>query len=341
MTYHIAADIGGTKTLIQLVHKSQQARKTLKHSYYKSGDFETFEDLLRDFIDFDENIDSACFAIAGPIKSKANNAVADVTNLPWVINQQDIQQNFSINHCKLINDFQAIGHAIQGLTNQDLITLQAGTPSPSGTRAVIGAGTGLGQAILVRTGKSYEVIATEGGHVNFAPTTALEIELLKFLQSKFSHVSYEMILSGPGLLNIFDFLLHQNNLQNTEHKQIFNSSDPAAEIAKQANENPNSIYTDVMNLFTHIYGAQAGNFALNCLPSGGIYIAGGIAVKNQSLIKSPAFIEAFCAKGIMSSLASEIPVKLITHSEPGLIGATQIAINIATNTTVSAEHELN
>ncbi len=327
MTYYLAADLGGTKTILQLFQVREQAIVTLKKQRYASAAFSSFSQLLEDFLGTDLQADVACIAIAGPITSSTSNQLAKVTNLPWKIDRNVLIQQFGLRHCKLINDFQAIGYAIPALQPQDYQTLQAGQLQAAGTKAVIGAGTGLGQAIIVPLQEGVTIISTEGGHTDFAPQNPEEIKLLEFLQSRWDHVSWERIVSGPGIRTLYEFLL-QNRSKAIADAAALEAADPAANIASLAQSEPASLAGETMRLFTRLYGAQTGNLGLNCLPYGGLYIAGGIAAKNPALIGSDIFLEAFRAKGRMRPLLEKIPLFLITNTELGLNGAVQYAIQL-------------
>ncbi len=326
MTRHLAADIGGTKTLIHWFESDGKNIQTLMKKRFENANYSNIESILAEILSTDQALDSACLAIAGPITPLVKNQIANVTNLPWTIDRNAIQQTFNIKHCTLINDFKANGYAIAALTNNDWITLQEGKSRATATKAIIGAGTGLGQAIIPYSKNHQQVLSTEGGHVDFAPKNALEIQLFQYLNLQWSHVSYERILSGTGIWNLFQFLIEHHQLNPSDFRKISEHNDPAAKISMLAQQQTLTIASETMVLFSKIYGAQAGNLALNCLPYGGLYIAGGIAAKNQSLLRSKQFLDAFLAKGRMQSILKDIPVKLITNTELGLIGAEQYAL---------------
>lgn len=328
MKHYIAADIGGTKTLLHLTRDNGGEPETLKKQRYDSGKYPSFEKMLAEFVDDSLTIHAASLAIAGPISTTPKNQTANVTNLPWEIDANALSQQFKISHCALINDFEAIGYALSALTEQDLITLQSGLPRPGGIQAVIGAGTGLGQAIVIPSSSNTKVISTEGGHTDFSPSTELEIALLRFLQQRWTHVSWERVLSGMGIKNLFDFLIAHHGLTASDYQEILDHSDPPARIAQLAQQQSLPLASEAMQLFCRLYGAQAGNLALNCLPFGGLYIAGGIAAKNQELIISSQFLDSFLAKGRMQFLINDIPIYLITNTDLGLIGATQHALQL-------------
>ncbi|MEX1201194.1 MAG: glucokinase [Methylophaga sp.] len=317
MTTLLAADIGGTKTLLQI---SSVDGKVLFNKRFVSSDFARFDDLLAGFLNsLPTNylpIDSACLAVAGPIIGRT----AKVTNLPWQIDADVLCRTLPLQQVMLINDFAAVGEGIACLNSEDLTVLQAGKPDLSAPRAVIGAGTGLGQAFMTPISTGWQVWATEGGHTDFAPADALQQQLLDFLLQQYVHVSYERLVSGMGLVNIYQFL---SDLQQTA-PQIDSTTDMPAKISELARLN-DPLARQTMQLFVDIYGAQAGNLALTVMPRGGLYLAGGIASKNQPLFTDGRFMQAFLAKGRMQTLLEDIPVYLIRISETGLRGAALMA----------------
>lgn len=326
MRHLLAVDIGGTKTLFQL--SSEQGDVILEQSYV-SQDFSSFDLALAEFLNQqqikDYRIDSACFAVAGPVSGRD----ANVTNLPWQLNADDLADEFNIDHLYLCNDFAAVAHGISCLADDEVITLQQGEVDDNSPRAVIGAGTGLGQALLFPETDGWRVVATEGGHVDFAPTDRIQILLLEHLIERFGHVSYERIVSGAGLVTIYEFLrAYEQHDENPDLRQAMVAGDPAAAISQFALENNDSLALESLDLFIKIYGAQAGNLALTVLPMAGLYLAGGIAAKNyQRFIQGP-FIDAFTAKGKMESLIKKIPVRLILQPKVGLMGARLLAHQI-------------
>lgn len=313
----LAADIGGTKTLFQL--KTAEGQVLLETRYENSG-FAHFEELFEHFLATLSNeflpIDSACFAVAGPVGGQQ----AQVTNLPWLLDVQQLTQHYPLTQLMLVNDFAAVGHGIAILQADDVIVLQAGQADLTAPRAVIGAGTGLGQAFMTPDAGGWRVWATEGGHTDFAPTTPLQQLILQKMLSQLPHVSYERLVSGMGLLWLYDFFCQQAGQANAIQE------DPAAAawISDQAHQQ-DPLALETLHLFIDLYGAQAGNFALSVLPKGGLYLAGGIAMKNRRFFEDGRFMQAFLAKGRMQTLLSDIPVYLIKDPNIGLHGAAWIA----------------
>jgi len=326
--YLLAGDIGGTKTLLQLSEYSGADYRVLKEISYPSGDYTNFDSLLCDFLeDCEVDIEAACFGVAGPVYTvEGGTQQAQVTNLPWALDRTQLRDRFDIENINLINDFQSIGYGLTALSSNDLICLQQGEPKPHGNLMVIGAGTGLGVAQLVWNGKYYDVLATEGGHSNVAPSSDLELELSRYLLKHFGYNSLELVLSGPGLANIYRFLaLHHNAQLSEEYKTIMNNLDQAASVTRHAEIAPDSIARQALEMFVHLYGSHVGDFCLTTLPHGGAYIAGGIAAKILTFIKEGSFMKAFANKGKMSNLMASFPLHVVTNPKVGLLGSREYA----------------
>ncbi len=347
MALLLAGDIGGTKTILRLVESQGQAiapvaeLKTLKTLYefqYSSPEFPDLSPMVRKFLAASaEQVGSlptpqkACFAIAGPVV----NNTSSLTNLTWVLDAKRLEQELAIEHVTLINDFAAVGYGILGLEPSDLLTLQEGEPQFNAPIGVIGAGTGLGEGFLVRLGDSFQVYSSEGGHADFSPRSELEFQLLKYLLERhdISRISVERVVSGQGIVAIYQFLRDRQfadeSLEVGKVVRIWESEtgksdktvDPAAAIAIAAAQESDRLSMQTMQIFVEAYGAEAGNLALKLLPYGGLYLAGGIAAKNLSLIKSGSFLQAFNDKGRVSPLLKRVPVHVILNPQVGLIGA--------------------
>ncbi|GAB4290198.1 MAG: glucokinase [Methylophaga sp.] len=319
MSYLLAADIGGTKTLMQL---TTAAGELILAEHYLSQDYPDFEHILSAFlapVTTREEI-IACLAVAGPVKGD----IAQVTNLPWLINSQALIERFGLKQVRLCNDFEAVGYGIDSLSEEAVLILQCGE-EVAGPRAIIGAGTGLGQAYLIAQQEGWQVYATEGGHADFAPTDSIQLRLFEHLQARFGHVSYERLLSGAGLVSIYNFLRDYRQLEENPDCRLAMVTDDAAKAISDFAHAGDTLASEAMALFFRIYGAQAGNLALTVMPSGGLYIAGGIAAKNLALLKQSDFMDAFTSKGRMSELLQRIPVRVILEPEVGLNGARLLA----------------
>ncbi len=323
MSNLLAVDIGGTKTLFQL---STDDNEVILECTYASGNYASFDAVLSEFLSNEVikslSIDSACFAVAGPVLGRD----AYVTNLPWQLNADELANKFAIDHIHLCNDFEAVGYGISCLSDDDIVTLQQGQPVEGAPRAVIGAGTGLGQALLIPEAQNWKVLATEGGHVDFAPTNKRQILLLENMMKRFGQVSYERLVSGIGLVTIYEFLrAYLQYDEDPKLRQAMIATDPSAAISDFAINNGDSLASQALDMFVEIYGSQAGNLALSVLPRAGLYIAGGIAAKNLARFQTGTFITAFNAKGKMADLAKTIPVRLILEPKVGLLGARLLA----------------
>lgn len=323
----LAGDIGGTKTLLQLVEVSGEKQHTLHERRFDSAAYGDFNAIVGEFLAAAvQPVAAACFGVAGPIYGES----AKITNLPWTINAGAVGAEFGIAWVQLINDFSAVGHGIEVLHLDDLVTLQAGEEAQHGTRAVLGAGTGLGEGILLWQGDHYQALPSEGGHVDFAPTDDDQIGLLQYLQPQFGHVSYERILSGSGLVKILEYVTEASLAKATPALQTaMLENDPAAAISEYGLDERDPAALKALDMFVAIYGAQAGNLALTLLASGGVYVAGGIAPKIIAKLKHGGFMRAFNDKGRFAALTQRIPVHVVMNQKVGLMGAALVAKRLA------------
>jgi glucokinase len=260
--------------------------------------------------------------VAGPVFGRH----AQLTNLPWNVDADALEARFAIPRVQLINDFEAVGHGIAALQAEDLITLQFGEAQAQGTRLVVGAGTGLGVAWLAWNGSGYAVHASEGGHMDFAPVNDTQYDLLRYLQQRHGHVSYERIVSGPGLVAIHEFLRDSGRAQpSPQLVAAMAAGDAAAAITQSAQLGGEPIASITLELFIHIYGAYIGNLALLMLPRGGIYVAGGIAAKIIMLLQHNDFVRSFRDKGRYAGLLETLPLHIVSNPQVGLLGASMLA----------------
>jgi glucokinase len=307
----IAGDIGGTKTLLQLVEIEGAAQSVVAEKRFASGEYATFDDLLREFLGAPgAGIDAACFAVAGPVIENR----AEVTNLKWLMERAALESAFAIPRVALINDFYAVALGVPFLADADMVALNAGTPNQTAPIAILGAGTGLGEAMLFWTGTRWEVIPSEGGHADFGPQDELQARLFLWLHEKYGHVSWERVASGMGLANIYAFL--------------GGGEATAAHIGELARDG-DDLALQTFAVFVDIYGAEAGNMALRTLSRGGVYLAGGIAAKNVEHFTDGRFMTAFLRKGRFRDVMEAMPVRLITNEKVGLLGAVEMARRIA------------
>ncbi|MEN9566190.1 MAG: hypothetical protein RLZZ69_1386 [Cyanobacteriota bacterium] len=336
----LAGDVGGTKTILRLVEVTEvtlteKTFKTVKEAHYISASFPDLVPMVREFLAPDKYIKPqlACFAIAGPVV----NNTCHLTNLQWVLDTQRLQTELDIPKINLLNDFAANSFGILGLKDFDVHTLQAGEARANAPIAVIGAGTGLGQAFLVPQGKKYQIFASEGGHTDFAPRNDLEIELLKYLQKKLNieHISVERVVSGQGIASIYQFLRDSGYADESPaiaekislwEQEAKKTIDPAAIISQAAFKQSDRLCEKTMDVFIEAYGAETGNLALKLLCYGGIYIAGGIAAKILPLMQDGKFLQTFKNKGRVSTLIEKIPVHIVLMPQVGLVGSVLYAL---------------
>ena len=320
----LAGDVGGTKTNLALFQPDGDRLTPMAERSVKSADFSGLDAIVSAFLREAQRAPArACFGVAGPVVDGRCQA----TNLPWVADVRSLQQTIGVEAVWLLNDLETTAYGIQALPAQALQVLQRGTPQPQGHCAVIAAGTGLGEALLVWDGQRYRAIASEGGHADFAPRSELELELSRYLLGRFGHASYERVLSGPGLANIYDFLKSTRRGQEPAWLAVeLAAGDPSAAISRGALERRESICVQALALFASIYGAEAGNLALKVLARGGVYVGGGIAPKILPALTDGGFMQAFVAKGRLAPFLSEIPVHVVLEPKASLYGAARMAM---------------
>jgi glucokinase len=319
----LAGDIGGTNTRLAFFEGTPDRLAPVVIEVFPSREHKGPEEIAQKFIaKHNQTADAACFGIAGAVV----DGRVEATNLPWVVDERHLQSELGIGRVELINDLLANAHGIALLDDSDFVVLNGGTTSPTGNRALISAGTGLGEAGLVAGPHGYEPFPSEGGHVDFAPRTELEMDLLRYLMGRFEHVSYERVLSGPGLANIYQFFRDTGRAEEPAWlADQISQGDPSAAIAKSALEGTSDICVQALDVFVSIYGAEAGNLALKVVATGGTFIGGGIAPKIIRKLSSSTFTKAFGAKGRMSPLLRGIPVRVITNDKTALLGAGRVA----------------
>ncbi|ALA56712.1 glucokinase [Nitrospira moscoviensis] len=350
----LAGDIGGTKTNLALYDWTTERVDPVRMESFHSADYKSLEDILVEFLtppkpptpldaidEGDEGekpdepppepvkLTAACFGIAGPVIENRSRT----TNLPWVIDGSSIAKQFDIPLVQLLNDLEATAYGILWLRPDEVEVLNLGNPPKKRQAlALIAAGTGLGEGILFWDGKSYRPMPSEGGHADFAPNNDYEIELLRYLRGQYLHVSYERVLSGPGLHAIYEFIRDTKKNEPTWLAEKIKAGIPAAEIAEAGLKGQADIAKQALDLFASIYGAEAGNLALKALSLDGVYVAGGIAPKLIQKMKDGTFMKAFTNKGRYKRLLSTIPVKVVMNQETGLLGAASVAAALAAYT---------
>lgn len=322
----LAGDIGGTKTVLAFYHEVAGKPEPIREEVFKSREFAQFEQVLKRFTDKNQDkIRAMCLGVAGPIQE----GKCKTTNLPWLLDEQELSNSFGIKRVKLLNDLEAAAYGMLFLSPEEMAVLNPGThPEKNGPIVVIAAGTGLGEAFLFWDGKDYFPVASEGGHADFAPQSDREIDLFRFLRSEFGHVSYERILSGPGLFNIYRFLRDEGFAEEPGwlHEKL-KIGDPSAAISQIALAGGHALCVEALNLFVSIYGAEAGNLALKTV-AGRVYIGGGIAPKILDKMRDGTFLQAFTGKGRYTNLLKEVPVNVSLNSRAPLIGAAHYALRI-------------
>lgn len=339
----LAGDIGGTKTNLALFDWKTGRVEPERQQTFFSADYTSFGDVLAEFLtpppeplaeppteDEPEpvapveppRIEAACFGVPGPVIENR----CRTTNLPWIVDGPALAKRFQIERVRLLNDLEATAHGLLVLSPDETESLNEGTPPQTKSAlALIAAGTGLGEAILFWNGQRYQPMPSEGGHADFAPNSDLEIDLLRHLRGSYLHVSYERVLSGPGLHAIYEFLRDAKKNEPTWVAERLRTGDPAAIIAEIGLSGQAEICVQALDLFASIYGAEAGNLALKALALNGVYLGGGIAPKLLTKLKDGTFMRTFTAKGRYKRLMSTIPVRVITNDKAGLLGAASVA----------------
>jgi glucokinase len=324
----LVGDVGGTKCLLALC---DPRGRVFFEKRFESKAFPEFHLLAQAFLrEVEERPDRACFAVAGPVVDDRCRA----TNLPWVIDARTLESQLGVPRVKLVNDFYAQALAVLELPPEDIVQLHPGTTVGGGPVAILGAGTGLGEAFLFHTGARYEVISSEGGHVDFAPTNERQIELLRWLREKVGgRVSYERVLSGNGLVHIYSFLRDRGHgRERPEVRAAMEQEDPAAVITRLGLPKPGNLQDELcdaaVDVFCEVYGQEAGNLALKILATGGVYLVGGVTKHVLPRLLDGPFQRAYVDKGRLSPVVKGIPVRVVTNPRSGLVGAAVAATRL-------------
>jgi glucokinase len=324
----LAGDIGGTNARLAYFQPQNGHLRLISERVFPSRDYSEFGEIVSTFLQgAATRPDLACFGIAGPV----HNGRVETSNLPWIIEQSRLAKQIELPGTLLINDLEANAWGIGALSSQDLVPLNQVAPS-IGNQAVIAPGTGLGQAGLYWNGSEHEVFACEGGHADFAPRGNLQVELLQFLESRYGHVSYERVLSGPGLVNVYEFLRGKGYGDEPDgFAAQLEHGDAAAAISSAALNGSNRLAEQALDLWISVYGAEASNLALKVMATGGIFLSGGITPKILPKLGGPLFMRAFLEKGRLRSLLETVPVQVITNDKAGLLGAARCAAARSSN----------
>jgi glucokinase len=318
----LAGDIGGTKTNLAIYSPETGPDTPLAEATFQSGKYPNLESLVGEFLkQNDFPITRASFGVAGPIVGTQ----ATITNLPWVMEERQLEKKLNLPSVRLLNDLAAIAYSVPYLGADDLHPLNEGVPTFGGTLAIIAPGTGLGEAYLTWHETRYKAHASEGGHADFAPTTSLELDMLRYFQDQFGHVSYERVCSGKGIPNIYKFL--KNSGYAKEPPWLANLLEEADDltpvIVKAAldKEKNCDLCTKTLNIFVSVLGAEAGNMALRLMATGGVYLGGGIPPRILPALDHPLFMQTFTRKGRFSKFLKKIPVHVIRNTKAALLGA--------------------
>src|ERR1700678_3621595 len=318
----LAGDIGGTNARLAFFEPGNGSPRLVSEHVFPSRQYTEFEEIASQFLkDSSIRPDVACFGIAGPVQ----NGQVETSNLPWIIKQSRLAKEMRVPATFLIHDLEATAWGIGGLNPTDLTSLNR-VPAAAGNQAVVAPGTGLGEAGLFWDGTRHHVFACEGGHTDFAPQGDLQIDLLRFLERRFGHVSNERILSGPGLVNVYEFLKESGCAkEDPALAEEMTHDDGAAAISRAALFGKNVLAEKALDIWIAVYGAEAGNLALKTMATGGMFLAGGISPKVMAKLTGPIFMQAFLEKGRLRSLVEAIPVQVITNDKAGLLGAARCA----------------
>jgi len=320
----LAGDIGGTNTRLALIEAKKEGLRILAEKTFPSREWPSLESALAAFLSLHRgDLTGASFGIAGPVR----NGRCEATNLPWVLDSKNVAKQLHLERIGLMNDLVANAYGIAVLQRTDFFILNEGARNAHGNMAIISAGTGLGEAGMFWDGDKHRPFASEGGHCDFAPRSHLEMALLDYSMRRYGRVSYERLVSGPGLFHVYAFLRDAGKAEEPPWlaEEMRRGEDPAALISKLALEGKSPLCLHALDLFVSLYGAEAGNLALKLMATGGVFLGGGIAPKVISKLREPGFMAAFTAKGRMRPLLRDIPVRVILNPKTALLGAARHA----------------
>jgi glucokinase len=326
----LVGDIGGTKTVLALFSQEKGPHESVAQKSFPSGKYDSLETIINEFLnEYPQPIEDACLGVAGPVVEGR----AQITNLPWVVDAANLKSEFNLDKVKLLNDLEAIGHAVPMLKPEHLHTLSEGDPVPGGSIAVVAPGTGLGEGFLTFACDTYQVNPSEGGHVNFGPTDQTQMDLLHYLREEkgYNHVSYERVCSGGlGIPILYEFFTKTGRYTPPDWltEALANASDDTPVIIQSAldDDRPCEVCTAVLDTFVSILAAEAGNLALKVFATGGIYLGGGIPPRIIPHLSKPHFLATLRNKGRFKDMLSEVPVHVITHINAGLLGAASFGL---------------
>jgi glucokinase len=326
----LAGDVGGTKTFLAILAPETGTTANLAEASFENRKFGSLEQMLEEFLaGIDLRVRHMSFSVAGPVLDDEETLIS---NLGWTVSPARLHRRFGLASVHLVNDLQATAHALPHLSSEDICTLQQGEPRAHGPRAVIAPGTGLGEAFLIWTGTRYDAVASEGGNADFAPADAQQLELLRFLQDRLGHVSYELVCSGVGIPNLYRFLKETGAGSEPAWlaERLAGVVDPTPAIVDAAldPDRPAEICRQALDLFTSILAAEVGNLALRVLPTGGVYLGGGIPPRILPLLRRKQFVERFRSKGKFSDFLDRFPVHVILEPRAALVGAAHYGLSL-------------
>lgn len=326
----LAGDIGGTHARLAVVDVDDRQVRIVREARYASSEYPSLAPVVHEFLKSGSDTPArAAFGVAGPV---SDGRVA-TPNLPWTLDERRLSREIGIPHARLLNDLDAIARGTARLAASDFVTLQEGTPNESGTVAIIGAGTGLGEAFVVHAGGVARTHSSEGGHAGFAPRTSLERELLAWLAADLGHVSAERVISGPGLEHVYRFLVEREPQREQRAVRDAVDKEGASAISRHGLDASDALSVQALDIFVGAYGAKAGNFALTVLATGGVFLVGGIAPAIIKKLTDGTFLAAFRDKGRMSDMMQRMPVRVVTNDNVGLYGAATAAAEEYARTT--------
>lgn len=319
----LAGDIGGTKTRLALYERDLGRLQPRAEKTYRSAEHPGLEEIVRLFrAEHPQPVEAACFGVAGPVR----DGRCETTNLAWVVDTKRLASGLGLKRATVLNDLEANAYGLSELAPSDFAVLNEGAAPATGNSAIISAGTGLGEAGLFWDGSRHRPFGSEGGHASFAPSDDLEVQLYRHLHGRFGHVSWERVVAGPGLHNIYGFLRDSGRGEEPEWlRQELTAGDAPAVISAAGLSGRSPLCSQALDLFVSLYGSEAGNLGLTMMATGGVYVGGGIAPKILERMRGDSFMRAFVAKGRMQPLLEAMPVRVVLNDRTALLGAGRCA----------------
>jgi glucokinase len=316
----LAGDVGGTKTNLALFKATETSVDLIHEETYPSSKYSTCVEVLQQYLSDhpDSKPDRLCMGVAGPVFQ----GKVDLTNLSWHLDSEEISRVLKIKSVFLINDLEATSYGLAGLGPDDFINVHEGVSEQAGNIAILAPGTGLGEAGLYWDGSYYHPFPTEGGHTDFAPRTELDIELYQYLQKRYEIVSYERVIAGPGIYDIYQFLCDVKKRKTADWlEELFTKNDPSAVISESAIDEKDPTCIETMQLFVRYLARECSNLVLKLKATGGLFLGGGIPPKITSILQQNVFYDNFLDCDRMQTLMKKVPVNIILNSQAALFGA--------------------